>query len=116
MTTHKIVASEVARDQYGYWSHPDLPDFDEGESGKFQDWIRNTGIELALVQMEYDEAADDLFEKYVDGDSGITAWNPIVPNGDGWFLLCIFDTDNGPCAYFARQSIIKETKRTRGIK
>ena len=39
---------------------------------------------------------------FEDGDPDLTEWNPAPPPGDGWFILAIGDTEDGPQCYFVR--------------
>lgn len=107
MTT-KITAAPVERDACGWWSHPGLPDFDEGDEDKFQAWLAEQQLELMRVWMEVDN--EELYNRYYpdagEGDpAALCDWRPAAPSDDPtWFLLCICETeDDGPCAYFARR-------------
>ncbi len=87
----------------GGWSHPDLPSFDEGDTGKFTDWLDRHQLEPTRVWMEHDD--EQLHERYCGGDNDTLAnWQPTAPAGAGWFLLALGDTgEDGPVAYFVRQ-------------
>lgn len=97
-----IEAAPVARDEYGFWSHPDLPGFEEDEGDKYRLWLAQHQIMAKRVDME-DDASDELNDRVMDGDIAATAdWTPTSPGLD-WFLLAILDTEDGPVAWFARR-------------
>lgn len=92
------------RDADGTVIHPDFELY-EAEDGavmtsKFAaaDW-ENRGV-LASEQREFcydDETAE------VESETGCFAlWQPTPPDGDGWLLAAIYETENGPQAMFAR--------------
>lgn len=99
----------VERDLDGKWSHPAYamaPDWDEGTpSAEIQEWFASHNLETSTVDLESQN--EDLFEKYMDepADADLNDWEPTPPHGDGWFLFCIFDTEDGVYAEFARQLI-----------
>ncbi|MEK6294419.1 MAG: hypothetical protein V4793_24135, partial [Paraburkholderia tropica] len=94
-----LTPRKILRDEDGYLSHPDFPICDEGtNAGKFLDAF---GIDAEFVAMESDDpvAAERYFEA---GEAHCSYWTPKPPEGDGWILLEIFDTEDGPCALFGR--------------
>ena len=96
----KIEAAPVSRDEYGFWSHPDLPGFDEGDGDKYRAWVVQQQIKVQRVDME-DDASDELNDRIMQGEIEATAdWEPTSPGPD-WFLLTIHDTEDGPVAWFA---------------
>lgn len=98
-----IEAAPVARDEYGFWSHPDLPDFEEDEGDKYRLWLAQQQITAKRVDME-DDASDELNDRVMDGDIAAAAdWTPTSPGPD-WFLLAIYDTEDGPVAWFASRA------------
>lgn len=88
----------VERDQDGWWSHPDEPDFDE-DLAAFNAWLVQQGLELKQWHMEADIADH---HPYDDGECHCLGWDPESP-GPEWFLLEIFDTEDGPCVSWARR-------------
>jgi len=100
---------EVKRDEDGAWTHPDFPDFEEGENDKIQQWLKDQGLTLHLTFLEYDDpvAADRYFEA---GEADFSYWEPTKPDGIGWFLLSIHDTEDGPCAWFVRRAAVSIEK------
>ena len=90
----------IVRDENGHLTHPDLPVCDEGV--RYDDLLAVFGIEAAFVSMESD-APDEVTERYFEsGDPDCSDWTPTLPDGDGWVLLEIYDTEDGPYALFGR--------------
>lgn len=89
-----------ARDENGWCTHPDLPEWDESESGA--DVLARIGYEGDWVFMDGD-ADEKLVDAYFeDGEPSCAAWTPTKPEGDGWLLVGIWDTEDGPVALFVR--------------
>lgn len=84
---------------YGHVYHPALPDTDEDVNLVML--LAAFGIATSLVSMESDapETAEAYFEA---GDPDCSAWNPTPPQGEGWKLIALYDTEDGPYAMFAR--------------
>jgi hypothetical protein len=95
----------VKRDENGFFQHPDLPDFDEGDGERCKAWIAEQGLQVQMVSLEYhsDEAVS---ERYFEaGDPDCSYWEPDRPEGEGWFCLAIHDTDDGPVCWWARRVV-----------
>ncbi|MEB6589681.1 hypothetical protein MXM82_11125 [Pseudomonas asiatica] len=90
----------VRRDEDGWWSHPDEPDFDE-DLGAFKAWLEQQGLELTQWHMEADISDH---HPYDDGECHCLGWEPKRPGPD-WFLLGIFDTEDGPCVSWVRRVV-----------
>jgi hypothetical protein len=103
--------AEVKRDEDGLWYHPDLPTFegsDEADesSPNWEEWKRQQGLEITWCALEDEPEDHPAYQAYwVEGSINISAWNPTWPDGEGWFLLEIGDTEDGPRAWFARRSV-----------
>lgn len=96
---------EIIRRKDGFYIHPDLPFFDEGEEDKIRAWSIDQGLEEKYVYM-FDDMPDVLLDKSFDGDymDILPSWEPSKPEGAGWFLVGIWDTeDDGPIASFVRR-------------
>lgn len=93
-----IQPAPVERDTDGWWDHPHLPDFDEDHAA-FKAWLVQQGLELRQWHMEADIADH---HPYDDGECHCLGWEPESP-GPEWFLLGIFDTEDGPCVSWARR-------------
>lgn len=109
-----ITATEVQRDEYGYWTHPDYFEPANGNEygfpGEFDAWLGRNNLELSLLALECDDAAADIAEKYADGelDCDISSWEPTKPDGDGWFIGSIHDTEDGPYCIWLRAAPAEE--------
>lgn len=96
------------RDEYGMTFHPDLEDPrwehpDLGEEYLSAEAILAAGFESRHVAFEYD-APEELLNRYFeDGDAGVSDWEPTSPEGEGWVLVGIWDTEDGPYAMFVRR-------------
>ncbi|WP_216595044.1 hypothetical protein [Collimonas arenae] len=103
MTT-VIQAVEVKRDGYGYWTHPDMPDFDEGEDAQYKAWLNSQGLLTKYKMLEGENDTHPAFDSYFEhGNPDISAWEPASPAGDGWFTIWIQDTEDGPYWVWARR-------------
>ncbi len=82
----------------GFTYHPDIPEGDDekpitphlwaiGWDGKFVSAESDMSIEA------YDKAVDSM--NFLD-------WTPSRPEGDGWKLAAIYDTEDGPYALFVK--------------
>jgi hypothetical protein len=88
-----------ARDSSGWLFHPAIPVCDEGT--RIDKLLEAFGIETSFVTMESDTA--DFYDRWCEeGLSDCSSWVPTPPTGDGWLLLEIYDTEDGPCALFGR--------------
>ncbi|MCO8161024.1 hypothetical protein NJC38_02520 [Pseudomonas sp. 21LCFQ010] len=96
---------EVARDQDGWWYHPDIPDFDEDHDA-WKAWLAAQQLKVVGWHMDSDLES----HPYWDEDAcHCLGWEPKKPpTADGlmgvtgdWFLLGIFDTEDGPYAQWA---------------
>ncbi len=95
-----IQAHLVERDQFGFWTHPNYPDLaDNCSSSEAQETLRRLGLELQNVFMESD--APRLYDS-ARSDQRYSEWIPTRPEGAGWLVLSIHDTDNGPVCQYVR--------------
>jgi len=93
-----LVPAEIDRDEYGYWLHPTLADI--AVDTPITDHPA-AGMEFRFVAMGPDEGA--VAHRYFEqGDPDITDWSPSAPDGEGWFVVAIYDTEDGPHCAFAR--------------
>ncbi|NOI16377.1 hypothetical protein [Vibrio hepatarius] len=94
----------VERDKQGFWTHPQLPEWDE--STTFADskkWFSEKGLDCALVIMD-----GDLGEQWGNGEiDSCLAWEPEINIQDA-YLVGIWDTEDGVVAMFAFPQIILE--------
>ncbi|AOJ69368.1 MULTISPECIES: hypothetical protein [Burkholderia] len=96
-----LTTRAIVRDQYGMLSHPAIPYLDEDVN--YQTFFSAFGLESTFVNMETD-VDGDAYDQYVESnDPNCSFWTPSAPAGDGWLLLEIFDTENGPVALYVRE-------------
>lgn len=97
----------LVRDDMGCGYHPALPTLDEGMNPK--QFFEALGIQLAgsMADGEMDMDAYDAMVEATD----YNVWTPETPAGDGWVLVAIFDTEDGPAAWWIRQAAPKQPAR-----
>jgi hypothetical protein len=100
--------SRLPEPEKGWRHHPDtdlifdlLAIDDEGQATYY--FIKDTlGYEMSYVELEDDNP--ELAEKYYEEVGGdCSGWDPTKPEGDGWLLMWITDTDDGPVAMYGRK-------------
>ncbi len=95
-----IEPAEVVRDEDGFFYHPCLPD-DDNEFIPIA-WFTERGIETSAAEMEYDATPNE-WDRYTEtGEADCSYWEPSRPDGDGWFILMIGDTEDGPQCVWGR--------------
>jgi len=104
----QIEPMDVVRDAEGWWCHPHYlgePEWEDMEYiplDKYKAYIAARGIETTFTTMEGDN--DEEFERYCEtGDADCSRWTPTPPAGDGWFMLSIHDTEDGPVCVWGRK-------------
>ncbi len=98
----QIQPLHVVRDESGYWTHPDIPEFHEDASA-YQQWLKGQGLQIYTCDM-FDDLPEAETHPYFEADAAhCLGWEPHPPAGDGWFCLAIQDTDDGPAAFWARR-------------
>jgi hypothetical protein len=105
-----LTPRQIVRDKDGWLWHPHYPVCDEGtRADKF---LEAFGIETAFVGMESDNS--DMAERWhEEGLTDCSEWTPTPPAGEGWLLLEIYDTEDGPYALFGRDAYEAEKARKR---
>jgi len=95
-----ISALPVERDQYGYWTHPIYNEFCDGRESipveEFNQWLADQGLKWSV---QYRDEED--IDLSVDGYD-ISTWQPAAPEGDGWFVASIHDTEDGAVCIWLR--------------
>lgn len=103
-----LTPRNILRDGSGWLTHPDYPVCDEDT--RADTFLEAFGIETQFVGMESD--SPDLAERWhEEGLTDCSAWTPTPPAGDGWILLRIYDTEDGPYAMFGRDLYEAESAR-----
>ncbi|MFV8981137.1 hypothetical protein [Serratia fonticola] len=94
-----ITAMDPQRDDCGYWTHPDYFEPADGREqaapGEFAAWLDANRVASSVLWMEND-VTDEQLEALEAGDGDISQWNPTPPDGEGWFIGSIHDTEDGP--------------------
>lgn len=106
MHNETISPMEPQRDSGGWWSHPDyIPNLEEGALRvEFDVWLEVNGVECVARLMEDDVEPDSpVAQAWENGDADCSAWTPKPPEGEGWFLVSIHDTEDGPSAVWLRK-------------
>lgn len=107
MSIKPIEPVEVVRDAEGWFSHPQYftePewDIDSMTSEDFYNYLKDRDIDYAITDMEGDDF--DMHTRYCEeGQCDCSAWEPSRPAGDGWFVLSIHDTEDGPVCVWGRR-------------
>lgn len=97
----KIEPATVERDEYGFWTHPDFPEWDESVTMQtVEAWLTSNDLDFHVTHFEHD-ANDEMLDRWFEGgECDCTNWEPTAPEVDH-FLLSIHDTEDGPIALFA---------------
>ena len=103
-----IQPEPVERDQYGFWLHPALLKLEDEQP--ISELPEAAGMDLRFVEF-FDDAPEELRKMYDEAGSpgssvmwedAVRAWQPTKPEGDCWFLLAVYDTEDGPEACYTR--------------
>ncbi|MBU2708838.1 hypothetical protein KCM76_22785 [Zooshikella marina] len=95
----EIKPVEIVREK-GFFYHPNLPDWRESTpTDVINKWFQEHCLDRHVVMMDGD--ADKMFvDSWFEGDlDDCSPWNPTPPDEDA-ILLAIYDTEDGPCAWF----------------
>lgn len=93
---------QPTRDRYGFTAHPDLDLFSTDDDALDHAAMHDAGFTMQTVALATD--APLLLDAYLDADECVLArWEPTPPQGGGWQLVGVYDTENDPIAVFVRQ-------------
>lgn len=97
-----------ARDEDGMCCHPDLLgdrwNRDDNEEAFDPAKFHAAGFEFTYVEFEFDAPEPLLESWFEDGSGDCSAWQPSTPDeGAGWMLTGIWDTEDGPIAFYVRE-------------
>lgn len=95
-----ISPMDPTRNREGYWRHPDWPN--EESDAVMDAWLNLIGYECKAVWLDGADDAEEVQERWANGDTDILAWEPKKPDGDGWYLVSIHDHEDGPVAIWLR--------------
>ncbi len=84
------------RDPDGYWVHPGIPRLESNQ--EIEQWCDENNLEYLAVfcRDDIDNFHPVWFSYFEEGNTNISAWEPIKPDGDGWFIAWIADNEDGP--------------------
>src|SRR5919205_4312162 len=97
----------VELDKYGFWYHSalknceeeDVTEIEGAEDMEFR-FVSFEGGAPEEIQKMYEESLN--ITHNIPGvpswEEAVKAWQPTPPNGEGWFLFGIYDTEDGPYA------------------
>ncbi|MGL9720928.1 hypothetical protein [Symbiopectobacterium sp.] len=96
-----ITALSVERDEWGYWTHPKYEELCAGResipTAEFDEWMQANGMDWGISYLETYPNAEAIRDRYFEtGDPDVSGWNPTPPEGEGWFVGSIHDTEDGP--------------------
>lgn len=95
----------VKRDEFGYWTNPEIPDFDEDHKA-YAEWLKSEGLELAHRRLdEEDETHPSYIKVFEEENPDVSEWNPKPPQGEGWCTFSIHETEDGSVWVWARRII-----------
>lgn len=100
-----ITALEPQRDECGFWTHPYF--FVPANGGEFaapgelEACLDDNRVTGRLKWLE-DEVTEEQMEALEAGEFDFSLWNPTPPEGEGWFIGSIHDTEDGPVCYWMR--------------
>lgn len=97
----RIQEAPVVRDEDGYYYHPETPDIEEGDQETWEAWLIEQQLECQVSLMEDDFPGEH--HPYWDGLADhCNGWEPSKPQGPGWFILAIANTEDGPGCWWLR--------------
>lgn len=98
--SNTITELPVERDQYGHWIHPEYEKFCDGReyisTEEFNAWMGARGLAWSFVYRDEGE-----IDPQIDGYD-ISSWEPESPDGDGWFVGSIHDSEDGAVCVWLR--------------
>ncbi|EML4851190.1 hypothetical protein RS414_001003 [Morganella morganii] len=99
---NRIQHIEPQRDEYGFWSHPEIPAMEASDEVKA--WLNKNNLEYGRTNLEDDLDSDDpaWIAYFENGNPDCSLWQPTPPAGDGWIMAWITDTDDGPACVWVR--------------
>jgi hypothetical protein len=95
---------EVKRDKSGMWLHPAFPWNIVKEDTDIRPDLKKWGYKGCFRTLDND-APDEIVERYAkSNDPDCSYWTPTKPDGDGWILGAIYDTEDSPVALWLKPS------------
>jgi len=70
----------------------------------FVAWLNDQGLVYHIKDLEGEDDTHPTHNKYYEeGSAGCVGWEPVAPDGDGWFTLSIHDSEDGPVWVWVRR-------------
>lgn len=102
----KIPYKDIKRDKNGYWLHPEFYKIGVSDPCLMLSLEFNLRYAVKTEKLEwYRESPAYLsyIENFTRSEPDISEWDIIPSEPDGYFLIGIHDTEDGPYAWFARK-------------
>ncbi|MFO3704400.1 hypothetical protein ACI6Q5_05310 [Xanthomonas codiaei] len=101
---NRYSSDRIDRAEDGTFYHPDLPSWPNESEDTLLPLLHAQGYVAHIIMGDSTEAfSDEAIEE--GGDSywaAMRSWQPDSPEGDGWLLAAIADSEDGPQAWFVR--------------
>lgn len=100
-----LAPMEPQRDEYGYWTHPEMIWGEETPDAEVSDWLKYQGLTCSATFLKDDDRPEtkDVRARYDSGDTDVLAWQPEPPAAEGWWLVSIHDSEDGVVALWLRK-------------
>lgn len=90
-------------EEWGY-VHPEYFDFEGREwisKEEWQAWLAKENLEESIQRLEDEDTP--FHEMYFEGNAAdLSEWELRQPEGEGWFIGSLFDTEDGPYCIWLR--------------
>lgn len=91
--------------------HPGLDELmEDGSEDHDERYIDGAKVGAAGYKHAYSYMTDDVEDEhpawiayFEAGEPSCALWEPALPDGDGWRVVAIYDTEDGPAAMFVRE-------------
>lgn len=90
----------VERDEMGFWTHPNLPDFGEVVSKEALEAFETENHFTVVIQAMENDADQQVIDAWFDAGESCIDWEPTPPSRSS-FILSIHDTEDGPYVWWA---------------
>lgn len=114
-----LTPSPVNRDECGLWTHPEYSalfgDRDGISEAEFNAWCDARSVVSTLSYLDSDDDQHDVRDEYFNNGQPevIARWSPKPPEGEGWFLGSIHDSEDSPVAvWFCNKSVTPSPEAT----
>ncbi|EKN4699693.1 hypothetical protein JE939_002865 [Yersinia ruckeri] len=96
-----VLPEIVQRNEQGSWTHSN---FYVGTDALFDHWLAEHNLEhqIAFMDCGDDNTSQALLAKYHSGFADFSGWLPEAPEGGGWFVGSIHDSEEGPVCIWLR--------------